>query len=293
MPLRKKNGGLLVILMVLVFCLTGCCDHVWIDANCESPRTCSECGATEGDVVHSFEAVNCTDPAICSACGVTGEPVGHKWNDVGCTDPKICEKCGATEEAQGHSTRCGKCKKCGKDINDLAYKDGFAVVTCTDTVWMKEKSDFVDVYVIGMIVEISKYNDVVIVDADEGKWTVAVGTACDLSPYIGTECEVYGFSSGGISSQHNTPLINMDHDNNRIIFVDGKALYPEDFESTKQFEDKYAGNFNEGGNGTVWIPTDGGSKYHSKATCSGMYNPEQVTEKEAIEQGFGKCGKCW
>ena len=288
----KKFFVLLSVLLVLA-CFSGCCAHSWVEGNCTTPKTCTECGATEGDVVHSFEAKNCTDPAICSACGVTGEPVGHKWNDAGCTDPKICEKCGATEEALGHSTRCGKCKKCGKDINNLAYKDGFAVVTCTDTVWMKEKSDFVDVYVIGMIVEISKYNDVVIVDADEGKWTIAVGTACDLSPYIGTECEVYGFSSGGISSQHNTPLINMDHDNNRIVFVDGKTLYPEDFESTKQFEDKYTGDFNEGGNGTVWIPTDGGSKYHSKATCSGMYNPEQVTEKEAIDRGFGKCGKCW
>ena len=293
MSLRKKNGVLLIILLVLIFCLTGCCDHVWIDANCESPRTCSECGATEGEVAHSFESVNCTDSVVCSTCGVTGEPIGHKWNNTSCTDSKICEECGKTEDALGHSTRYGECANCGKYVDDLEYRDGFAIVTQRDTIWMKENDDFINVCVIGTIVEISQYNDVVILDADNGKWTADIGTACDLSSYIGTECEVYGVSSGGISSQHDTPLINMGHDNNRIVFVDGKALYPENFESTQQFEDKYAENSNGGGNGIVWIPTDGGTKYHSKATCSGMHNPKQVTEKEARDQGFGKCGKCW
>ena len=294
MSLAKKKCTLSIIFVALVFFLTGCCSHEWIEANCESPRTCSQCGATEGDIVHSFEIVNCTDSVVCSVCGTMAEPVGHNWIDASCATPKYCDLCSLTEgDALGHSTRCGECARCGEYIDELAYKDGFAVVTYSDTVWMQEKSDFVDVYIIGMIVEIGNYNDIVIVDAEGGKWTVDVGTACDLSPYIETECEVYGFSSGGISSQHDTPLINMGHEENRIVFVDGKTLFPEDFESTQQFEDKYAGNINNGGNGTVWIPTDGGTKYHSKATCSGMYNPEQVTEKEAINKGFAKCGKCW
>ncbi len=319
MTIFKKQYLMAFIMLFVMFLLSGCCSHVWvdadcynpktcsecgatqgdvshkwIDANCTSPKTCSECGATEGGVVHLFEATNCTDPVTCSNCGAKGDPVGHKWNDATCTEPKKCEVCGITEgEALGHSTRCGECENCGKDIDELVYKDGFAVVTYRDTVWMKEKSDFVDIYVIGTIVEISKTNDVHIIDADGGEWTVDIGTACNLSSYIGTKCEVYGFSTGGISSQHDTPLINMDHDDNRVVFVDGKELYPENFESTQQFDDKYAGNSNEGGNGTVWIPTNGGTKYHSKATCSGMYNPEQVTEEEAIDRGFSKCGKCW
>ena len=42
----------------------------------------------------------------------------------------------------------------------------------------------------------------------------------------------------------------------------------------------------------VWIPTNGGSKYHSKSSCSGMKNPIQVTVSEAIANGFDACKKC-
>ena len=42
----------------------------------------------------------------------------------------------------------------------------------------------------------------------------------------------------------------------------------------------------------VWIPTNGGGKYHSKSTCSKMIDPILVTEEEAIERGFDACKKC-
>ena len=42
----------------------------------------------------------------------------------------------------------------------------------------------------------------------------------------------------------------------------------------------------------VWIPTNGGKKYHSKSTCSNMIDPILVTEEEAIERGFDACKKC-
>lgn len=44
---------------------------------------------------------------------------------------------------------------------------------------------------------------------------------------------------------------------------------------------------------TVWIPTNGGKKYHSKSTCSNMKNPAQVTRDEAISRGFDACKKCY
>ena len=43
---------------------------------------------------------------------------------------------------------------------------------------------------------------------------------------------------------------------------------------------------------TVWIPTNGGHKYHSKASCSKMIDPIQVTVSEAIAMGFEPCGRC-
>lgn len=44
--------------------------------------------------------------------------------------------------------------------------------------------------------------------------------------------------------------------------------------------------------GSVWIPTNGGKKYHSTSTCSGMVNPSHVTLAEAIALGFDACKKC-
>lgn len=43
---------------------------------------------------------------------------------------------------------------------------------------------------------------------------------------------------------------------------------------------------------TVWIPTNGGERYHSKSSCSQMVNPIQVTVSEAIAMGYKPCGRC-
>ncbi len=43
----------------------------------------------------------------------------------------------------------------------------------------------------------------------------------------------------------------------------------------------------------VWIPTKGGTKYHNRATCSNMHDPDQVTENKAIQLGFTACKKCY
>lgn len=43
----------------------------------------------------------------------------------------------------------------------------------------------------------------------------------------------------------------------------------------------------------VWIPTNGGTKYHSKSTCSKMIDPKQVTKSEAVSSGFDPCGRCY
>lgn len=43
----------------------------------------------------------------------------------------------------------------------------------------------------------------------------------------------------------------------------------------------------------VWIPTNGGTKYHRKSTCSKMIDPEYVTLSEAKALGFTACGRCY
>lgn len=280
-----------VLLIGMLFCLTGCCSHVWEDGNCTTPKTCKECGATEGDVVHVFEEYDCMEKRKCTKCESEIEAIGHKWIEATCYSPKKCEVCDETEgDALGHLTRYGECSRCGNEINDVEYKDGYIIVTYSDTNWMQEKDDFVDICVIGTIEEITDFNDFIIVDSEGKKWTADVGTGRDFSKYIGTVCEIYGSSSGGTSSVHDTPYININ-DEDHIKFSDGKILYPDNFESEKQFKDKYVDNSEV--DGTVWIPTDGGKKYHSKSTCSGMDNPQSISKNEAINKGYSKCGKCW
>ena len=45
--------------------------------------------------------------------------------------------------------------------------------------------------------------------------------------------------------------------------------------------------------GEVWIPTNGGTKYHISQTCSNMIDPARVTIPEAEAQGFTPCKKCY
>ena len=42
----------------------------------------------------------------------------------------------------------------------------------------------------------------------------------------------------------------------------------------------------------VWIPTKGGTKYHTHAGCSNMEDPEHVTQSEAESRGFTPCKRC-
>ncbi len=43
----------------------------------------------------------------------------------------------------------------------------------------------------------------------------------------------------------------------------------------------------------VWVPVNGGTRYHCKATCSGMDNPMQVTVETAEANGYTPCKKCY
>ena len=71
-------------------------DHDWVDATCEDPLTCSECGATEGTAPgHAWDDATCTAPKTCSECSATeGTALGHDWDNDCDTD---CNRnCGAT-----------------------------------------------------------------------------------------------------------------------------------------------------------------------------------------------------
>ena len=43
----------------------------------------------------------------------------------------------------------------------------------------------------------------------------------------------------------------------------------------------------------VWIPTHGGTKYHSRSSCSKMKGPQKVDLGYAEARGFGACKRCY
>ena len=144
----KKRGGIMkktktfsfalaILLTLTIFALISCNDkpagstpaasdknppneehtHVWTDATCTLPKTCADCGATEGEAKGHYHTSVVTDPTCTEkgyttytcACGDTYKSderaaLGHAWIDPTCSSPKTCSVCKATEgEAKGHS----------------------------------------------------------------------------------------------------------------------------------------------------------------------------------------------
>jgi hypothetical protein len=91
-----KGMGTLAICGML---LAGCGhEHTWVEATCTTPRTCSECGETEGDVAeHTWVEATCTAPKTCSVCGTTeGEALGHTLTEANYQQAATCTVCGET-----------------------------------------------------------------------------------------------------------------------------------------------------------------------------------------------------
>lgn len=103
----KKWIALFLCAVLAASMLTACgCEHEWVEADCDSPITCSLCGAAEGAPAgHSWMAAVCETPKTCEICGgIEGEALGHNWTEVDCENPKTCQNCGQTDgEALGHS----------------------------------------------------------------------------------------------------------------------------------------------------------------------------------------------
>ena len=46
--------------------------HVWTEADCETAKTCGDCGTVEGEALgHDATEANYQDPSVCNRCGVT------------------------------------------------------------------------------------------------------------------------------------------------------------------------------------------------------------------------------
>ena len=137
----KKAISLILISVLCLSLMAGCClSHDWAEADCVNPKTCAECGKTEGEALgHDWVEADCVTPKTCAKCGETeGEALGHDWAEADCLTPKTCGRCDETEgEALGHSYSGWEVKGTDKMVNSCA--------ACGDTM-----EDALDREVIGL-----------------------------------------------------------------------------------------------------------------------------------------------
>ena len=96
----KKCVSMAAFASIVVLSLVGCVhQHQWVDADCEKPMTCSECGETQGEPLgHQWVDADCINPKTCSRCGaMEGAALGHKWVAATMDSPKTCSVCQKTE----------------------------------------------------------------------------------------------------------------------------------------------------------------------------------------------------
>lgn len=95
-----KKLFVLILAMACLLMFSGCCFHSeWADATCTAPKTCVECGETEGEALgHTWVDATCAEPKTCQTCQLTeGEALGHNWVDATTEAPKTCTTCNETE----------------------------------------------------------------------------------------------------------------------------------------------------------------------------------------------------
>lgn len=108
-PTKKKKwlplviGVVSALIAAIVFVVAGNTNivhtHNWQGATCATPKTCTECGKTDGVALdHVWLKASCDRPEQCNRCGAQrGEPISHQWVDATTTKPKTCSVCGKTE----------------------------------------------------------------------------------------------------------------------------------------------------------------------------------------------------
>ena len=92
----KKRLALLLALCMLPALAACGHTHTWAEATCTAPKTCTECGETEGEPLgHTWTEASCTAPKTCSVCGETeGAPLGHKPTEANYQEGSVCSVCG-------------------------------------------------------------------------------------------------------------------------------------------------------------------------------------------------------
>lgn len=286
--LIQRNSALLrLIAVVLLFCLTftGCMSELPETASgnnsCPTPdeplAVQSEQPQTEATTVHehTFGDATCISPKTCSACGeAEGEPLGHRWKDATCTEPATCSVCGATDgKATGHTwkkatcTTPVTCDSCGQTDGEPMghnWKTATCITASTCEYCGQTKGTTVD-----------------------HDWQEATCTTA-------ATCIVCGKTKGS-PSEHKWKSATCTTP--KTCKICGKTKGSAAAHQYSKGKCKVCGekdlSYGESSSGSVWIPTNGGKKYHSHSGCSNMKNPKKVSLSKAKQLGFTACKKCY
>lgn len=93
----KKLISIFLSMTLVAALLAGCGHtHTWVDATCTSPKTCSDCGETEGEpLTHLWTDATCTTPKTCTVCGTQdGDTLEHTLMPANFQSASICSVCG-------------------------------------------------------------------------------------------------------------------------------------------------------------------------------------------------------
>lgn len=109
--MRKTLFVPLCMIMVMVVILAACGhQHIWQEATCITPKTCAECGETEGEALgHEWVAATCQHPEYCSICETTKNSIlgDHKCNTWSEIQNPTCTETGFKK---------GTCINCGQEF---------------------------------------------------------------------------------------------------------------------------------------------------------------------------------
>ena len=118
--MKRRFVGAAAALLLAALLSACCANHEWVAATCTTPKTCSKCEATEGDVLeHKWDAATCVTAKKCSLCDETsGDALGHNWQEATCDRPQTCSVCHEVSgEALGHTwedATCTTAKTCSR-----------------------------------------------------------------------------------------------------------------------------------------------------------------------------------
>lgn len=113
--------------------------HNFKEATCTAPKTCTDCGATEGEALgHYYLPATCLSPSKCFRCGdEVGDVGSHDYIEATCTTPKTCRYCNeVVGTANGHNyerkAKKATCKEAGAIYDECSVCKDVQIIQTED-----------------------------------------------------------------------------------------------------------------------------------------------------------------